>query len=79
MVKTWLRVHRHMTTLSSAIRGLNSSKNNLEARMGRVSLGLLVYLIWEERNTWIFESTCKWIDLIFSQIPSYVLHNPTLS
>lgn len=54
-----------MATLSSVIRGLNSSKNNLEARMRRAFLGLRVYLIWEERNKRIFESTCKQIDLIF--------------
>jgi len=41
-------------TLTSAIRGLNSGGNNLEARMRRVSLGLTVYLIWEERNKRIF-------------------------
>jgi hypothetical protein len=43
-----------MMTLTSAIRGLNSGGNNLEARMRRVSLGLTVYLIWEERNKRIF-------------------------
>jgi len=42
-------------TLTSAIRGLNSRGNNLEARMRRVSLSLTVYLIWEERNKRIFD------------------------
>ena len=41
-------------TLTSAIRGLNSGGNNLEARMRRVSLGLTVYHIWEEINKRIF-------------------------
>jgi hypothetical protein len=41
-------------TLTSAIRGLHSGGNNLEARMRRVSLGLTVYLFWEERNKRFF-------------------------
>jgi len=40
--------------LTSAIRGLHSGGNNLEAQMRRVSLGLMVYLIWEERNKIMF-------------------------
>jgi len=34
-----------MSTLNSAIRGLISRKKNLEARMKRVSLVVVVYLI----------------------------------
>jgi hypothetical protein len=53
-IKLWLRINRRMMTLTSAIRGLHSGGNNLEAQMRRVSLGLMVYLIWEERNKIIF-------------------------
>jgi len=52
-------------TLTSAIRGLNSGGNNLEARMRRVSLGLTVYLIWEERNKRIFDGKNTSVGNIF--------------
>jgi len=51
--------------LTSAIRGLNSGGNNLEARMRRVSLGLTVYLIWEERNKRIFDGKNTSVGNIF--------------
>jgi hypothetical protein len=54
-----------MMTLTSAIRGLNSGGNNLEARMRRVSLGLTVYLIWEERNKRIFDGQNTSVGNIF--------------
>jgi hypothetical protein len=54
-----------MMTLTSAIRGLNSGGNNLEARMRRVSLGLTVYLIWEERNKRIFDRKNSSVGNIF--------------
>jgi hypothetical protein len=54
-----------MLTLTSAIRGLNSGGNNLEARMRRVSLGLTVYLIWEERNKRIFDGKNTSVGNIF--------------
>jgi len=57
-IKLWLRINRRMMTLTSAIRGLHSGGNNLEARMKRVSLGLTVYLIWEERNKRFFYGSC---------------------
>ena len=53
-IKLWLRINRRIMTLTSAIRGLHSGGNNLEARMRRVSLGLTVYLFWEERNKRFF-------------------------
>ena len=65
LIESWLRVHKHMFTLNSAIWGLNMGKTNLVARMRRVFLGLLVFLIWEERNKRIFENTYKRIELIF--------------
>jgi len=64
-IKLWLRINRRMMTLTSAIRGLNSGGNNLEARMRRVSLGLTVYLIWEERNKRIFDRKNSSVGNIF--------------
>jgi hypothetical protein len=40
-------------------RRLHSQKNNLEARMRRVFLGIMVYLIWEERNKRVFDGQSK--------------------
>jgi hypothetical protein len=52
-----IRVTRSMSTLNSALRGLISRKKALDARMRRVSLGIVVYLIWEERKKRIFDNT----------------------
>jgi hypothetical protein len=54
-----------MSILNSAVRGLTPRKKVLEARMRRVSLGTVVYLIWEERNKRIFDNTCHPVDVIF--------------
>jgi hypothetical protein len=54
-----------MATLNSAIRGLTSNKKGLQLRMRRVSLALVVYLIWEERNKRVFDNIDKSINLIF--------------
>jgi len=35
--------------------------------MRRVSLAILVYLIWEERNKRIFNNTVKSVDAIFTK------------
>jgi len=64
-IKSWLRNGRNMTTLYSALRGLRFRKSNLEARMRRVSLGIGVYLISEERNKRIFEGKCLGVDRVF--------------
>jgi hypothetical protein len=56
-----------MATLKSAVRGLTSRKKNLEARMCRASLSLIVYLIWEERNKRIFEGKSTLPDLVFQK------------
>ena len=64
-IKSWLRIGRTMQTLASAIRGLHSQRNNLEARMKRVSLGITVYLIWEERNKRVFDGQSKKIATVF--------------
>lgn len=57
LIKSWLRVNRQMLSLSSALRGLNTGGHNMESRLQRISLGITVYLIWEERNNWVFHST----------------------
>lgn len=54
-----------MATFKSAVRGLSSRKKNLEARMQRASLNIMVYLIWEERNKRIFEGKCTLPTLVF--------------
>jgi len=50
MAKSWLQLHRSMSTINSAIRGFFSGRNNLIGRMRRVSLDILIYLIWKERG-----------------------------
>jgi hypothetical protein len=64
-VKSWLRISMNMSTIWSVVRGLASRRRNLVSRMRRVSLGLIVYLIWEERNNGVFEDKCKLIDDVF--------------
>ncbi|KAL3565187.1 hypothetical protein D5086_033233 [Populus alba] len=54
-----------MSTLSSAIRGLNGRSKKLKLRMRRVSLALLVYLIWNERNNRIFAQKSSSVDATF--------------
>jgi hypothetical protein len=44
-VKSWLRINRRMSTLFSAIRGINRRGKTVVARMKRISLGIVVYLI----------------------------------
>ena len=53
--KDWLRINRRTSTLKSAVRVLSTRGKNLEARMRLVSLSMIVYLIWDERNKRIFE------------------------
>jgi len=66
-IKSWLRINRRMMALTNAIRGLNSGRNKLEARMRRVSLRLTFYLIWEERSKRIFDDTCITMETIFQK------------
>jgi hypothetical protein len=61
-----------MLTFNSAIRGLNSRRNNLDARMRRVFLGITIYLIWEERNKRIFEDKSLGIDAVFRRLKGTV-------
>jgi hypothetical protein len=55
----WLKLHSNMSSLSRATRVLQNNKKELQPRMRRVSLVVLVYLIWEERNTRIFDNTAN--------------------
>lgn len=64
-VRSWLNNNRRMSTLHSAIRGLNTGKKDLNSRMRRVSLGIVVYLIWQERNKRVFEMSHNSVDLMF--------------
>ena len=65
MIRNWLRITRCMSSLSSAIRGLCRGGNNADSRMRRVSLGILIYIIWEERNNRLFDSTSTSIPSLF--------------
>jgi len=49
MAKSWFWLHKSMSTINSAIHGFLSGRNNLVGRTRRVSSGILIYLIWEER------------------------------
>jgi hypothetical protein len=64
-VKSWLRLCRGMATISSVVRGLNLKGKNTVARMKRVSLSIVVYLIWEERNIRVFENSCTLVESLF--------------
>ena len=63
--KHWLKIHNSMLSLSRATRVLQNNKKGLQPRMRRVSLAVLVYLIWEERNKRIFTNTGKPVEAIF--------------
>jgi len=54
-----------MLSLSRAARVLHNNKKGLQPIMRRVSLAVLVYLIWEERNQRIFNNTGKSVQAIF--------------
>jgi len=74
-IKSWLRIGRSMSSLRSAIRGLNSKRSNMESRMRRVSLAITVYLIWEERNRRVFDAQSREVDSVFRrfQILFYIV------
>jgi len=64
-VRSWLRINRIMSALTSAIRGVKNKGKGLESHMRRVALALLMYLIWEERNKRLFDSPSKPVGVIF--------------
>jgi len=61
----WLKLHNNIPSLNRATRVLHNNKKGLQPRMRRVSLAILVYLIWEERNRRIFNSIEKSVEVIF--------------
>ena len=74
-IKAWLRIGRRMLTINSALRGLYPKRSNLVSRMRRVSLGITVYLIWEERNKRVFDAKSRGVDTLFRrfQILFYIV------
>ena len=64
IIKDWLRITRDMNSLSSALRWLHPKKRNMAARMRRLSLGIVVYLIWEERNRRIFDGNSRDVNTV---------------
>jgi hypothetical protein len=64
-VKSWLRLNRGMSTTNSAVRGLHLKGKIAVTRMKRVSLSIIIYLIWEERNIMVFENFCSPVEPIF--------------
>jgi len=54
-----------MSTIVCAIWGLSPRGCNVEAKIRRVSLGLTVYLIWEERNRRLFDDSSVSVEKIF--------------
>jgi len=74
-IKSWLRIGRSMSSLRSALRGLNSKRSNMESWMRRVSLAITVYLIWEERNRRVFDAQSREVDSVFRrfQILFYIV------
>ncbi|KAJ6976235.1 hypothetical protein NC653_031932 [Populus alba x Populus x berolinensis] len=65
MIKSWLRMDKSMRTLHSALCWLHPKKKSMEPRMRRVSLGKMVYLIWEERNRRVFEGKTRGVNIAF--------------
>jgi hypothetical protein len=56
-----------MNTISSVVQGLNIRGENVVTRMKRVSLSIIVYLIWEERNQRVFENSCTLVESVFKR------------
>ena len=64
-VRNWLQIGNSLSTLPCAIRYLAVRRNHLKARMRRVALSLLIYLIWEERNSRTFDGIATSVDQVF--------------
>ena len=64
----WLHIHCHMSSLTSAIRDLISKRNKMEHKMRRASLGILVYLIWEEKNKRLFDNSYTSVEKVFRRL-----------
>jgi hypothetical protein len=66
-VKSWLQLCSYMVIISSVVRGLNIRGENIVPRMKRVSLSIVVYLIWEERNCRVFKNSCTLVESAFQR------------
>ena len=64
-IKSWMRINQQITSLSSALWELNKGGHSMENRLRRISLGITVYLIWEERNNRVFNSNRLSVGNIF--------------
>ena len=64
-IKSWLRLCRGMTTISNVVRGLYLKRKNDVVGMKWVSLSIVIYLIWEERNKKVFENFCILVESLF--------------
>ena len=64
-VTSWLQIDKPMNSLPSALIGMHPKKRSHAARMRRVSLGIVIYLIWEERNRRVFERNSRSINTVF--------------
>ena len=66
-IRNWLGITRRFLSLLSAARGLSGNKKDVNSRMCRVSLAILVYLIWEERNRRIFDGSSSSIAQLYKK------------
>jgi hypothetical protein len=64
-----------MNSMSSALHWLHPKKRNMAARMRRVSLGIVIYLIWEECNRIIFYGNSRDVNTVFRrfQVLFYII------
>ena len=74
-ITAWLRINRVMNSLSSALCWLHPKTRNIAARMRRVLLGIVVYLIWEEHNRRIFYGKSRDVTTVFRrfQVLFYII------
>jgi hypothetical protein len=54
-----------MSSINSDVRGLHLKGKTVVIRMKKVSLSIVVYLIWKERNIRVFENSCSLVETIF--------------
>uniref|UniRef100_A0A6N2LZA0 Reverse transcriptase domain-containing protein n=1 Tax=Salix viminalis TaxID=40686 RepID=A0A6N2LZA0_SALVM len=68
----WLHIHRRISSLPSAIHGLFPKRRKMVSRIRRASLAISVYLIWEEHNKRLFDSSSSSVERVFRrfQLPA---------
>jgi hypothetical protein len=54
-----------MSSINSDVRGLHLKGKTVVIRMKKVSLSIVIYLIWKERNRRVFENSCSLVETIF--------------